>query len=50
MEWLHQGCDSDFSADFVNVGTGGFPFKNPLKKVLQNRSFFVLASRSRFGV
>jgi hypothetical protein len=25
--WLHQGCDSDLSADFLNFGTGDFPLK-----------------------
>ena len=32
MEWLHQGCDSDLSADFLNVGAVDFPLKNPFKK------------------
>jgi hypothetical protein len=32
LEWLHQGCDSDLSADFLNFGASNFPFKNPFKK------------------
>ena len=36
--WLHQGCASDLTADFLNFGAGdflsSFSFKN-----LQNRSF-----------
>ena len=27
VEWLHQGCHSDLSADFLNFGTGDFPLK-----------------------
>ena len=46
MEWLHQGCDSDLSVDFINLGAGDFLF---LGKVLQNRPFFALAPRSSFG-
>ena len=32
LEWLHQGCESDLSADFVNFGANNFPFKIPFKK------------------
>jgi hypothetical protein len=32
LEWRHQGCDSDFSADFLNFGASSFPFKFFLKK------------------
>ena len=32
MERLHQGCESDFSADFLNFGANHFPFKIPFKK------------------
>jgi len=35
MEWLHQGCDSDLSADFLNFGAGDFPFKIPFKKCFE---------------
>ena len=28
---LHQGCDSDLSADFLNFGACVFPFKCPFK-------------------
>ena len=48
---MHQGCDSDLSADFLHFGASNFPFKNPFKKCfkIQNRLFFALASRSGFG-
>ena len=48
MEWLHEGCHSDLSADFLHFGTSDFP-SNCFSKVLQNRLFFALASRSGFG-
>ena len=32
MEWLHEGCDSDLSADFLHFGASDFPSKNPFKK------------------
>jgi len=32
MEWLHQGCDSDLSADFLNLGACDFPLKIPFQK------------------
>ena len=32
MEWLHQGCESELSADFLNFGANNFPFKIPFKK------------------
>ena len=32
LEWLHQGCDSDLSADFLNFGASNFPFKILSKK------------------
>jgi hypothetical protein len=35
LEWLHQGCDSDLSADFLNFGATNFLFKNPFKKCFQ---------------
>ena len=50
LEWLHQGCDSDLSVEFLNFGAGDFPFRNFFWKVLQNRPFFALAPRSGFGV
>ena len=49
MEWLHQGCESELSADFPNFGTNNFPFKIPFKKCFKNRLFVALASRSGFG-
>ena len=27
VEWLHQGCHSDLSADFLHFGAGDFPLK-----------------------
>jgi len=32
LEWLHQGCDNDLSADFLIFGASNFPFKTSLKK------------------
>jgi len=32
LEWLHEGCDSDLSADFLHFGASDFPSKNPFKK------------------
>ena len=49
MEWLHEGCDSDLSADFLHFGASDFLFKNPFKKCFKIVFFFALASRSGFG-
>ena len=32
LEWLHQGCESDLSADFLNFGANNFPFNIPFEK------------------
>ena len=32
LEWLHQGCESDLSADLFNFGVNNFPFKISFKK------------------
>jgi hypothetical protein len=48
MEWLHQGCDSDLSADFLNFGAGDVPFKFPFQKCLKI-VFLALVPRSGFG-
>ena len=48
LEWLHQGCDSDLSLDFLNLCAGDFPFKIPFKKCF-NVVFFALALGSGFG-
>jgi len=32
LECLHQGCDNDLSADFLNFGASNFPFKSSFKK------------------
>ena len=50
MEWLHQGCDGDLPADFLNFGAGDFPFKIPF--ACASKSFFCfgdLAPKSGFG-
>ena len=26
LEWLHEGCDSDLSADFLHFGASDFSF------------------------
>ena len=45
----YRPSDSDLSADFRNFCASNFPCQNPFKKVLQNRLFSALASRSGFG-
>jgi len=35
LEWLHQGCDSDSSADILNFGASDFPFQIPFKKCFE---------------
>ena len=47
LEWLHGGCDSDLSADFLHFGASDFPSKNPFKKCL-NRLFFRSGVEIRF--
>ena len=32
MEWLHEGCDTDLSVDFLHFGASDFLSKNPFKK------------------
>jgi hypothetical protein len=32
LEWLHPGCESELSADFLHFGANNFPFKIPFKK------------------
>ena len=32
---MHQGCDSDLSADFLHFGASNFPSKNAFKKCLK---------------
>ena len=49
MEWLHEGCHSDLSADFLHFGASDFPSKNPFKECYKIVFFFALASRSGFG-
>jgi len=45
LEWLHQGCDSDLSADFFNFGASNFPFTIPEEKSASKLSFFSLWRR-----
>ena len=50
MEWLHRGCDSDLSLDFLNFGAGDFPSKTSFKKCFKILFFLLaLAPRSGFG-
>ena len=49
MEWLHEGCDSDLSADLFHFGASDFLSKNHFKKCFKIVFFFALASRSGFG-
>ena len=39
LEWLHEGCDSDLSADFLHFGASDFPSKILLKSASKS-SFF----------
>ena len=49
FEWLHQGCNSDLSADFLNFAASDFPLEIPFKKCLKIvLFFFALAPRSGF--
>ena len=48
MEWLHEGCDSDLSADFLHFGASDFPSKNPFKKGFKI-VFFLLWRRDPSG-
>ena len=48
MEWLHEGCDSDLSADFLHFGASDFPSKNPFKKCFKI-VFFSLWRRDPSG-
>ena len=52
LEWLHQGCDSDLSADFLNFGQFWrvrFSFQVCFKSASKS-SFFALVPGSGFGV
>ena len=31
LEWLHESCDKDVSADFLHFGASEFPSKNAFK-------------------
>ena len=48
MEWLHEGCDSDLSADFLHFGASDFPSTNPFKKCFKI-VFFSLWRRDPSG-
>ena len=41
LEWLHQVCESDLSADFSNFGADDFPFKTLFKKCFKIVFFFL---------
>ena len=45
LEWLHQGCDSDLSADFLNFGADDFLFQDSFSKVVV---FFCCGVEIRF--
>ena len=47
VEWLHQGCHSDLSADFLNFGAGDFPLKNQWKSASKS-SFYCFGIEIRF--
>jgi hypothetical protein len=49
LEWLHQGCDCDLSADFLNFGAGDFPYKIPLKSASKSCFFCFGPEISGFG-
>ena len=48
MKWLHEGCDSDLSADFLHFGASDFPSKNHFKKCFKI-VFFSLWRRDPSG-
>ena len=45
--WLHEGCDSDLSVDFLHFSIDDFPFKISSKECFEI-VFFSVASTSRF--
>ena len=47
VEWLHQGCHSDLSADFLNFGAGDFPLKIQWKSASKS-SFYCFGIEIRF--
>ena len=48
MEWLHEGCHSDLSADFLHFGANDFPSKNSFTKCFKIL-FFSLWRRDPSG-
>ena len=48
MEWLHEGCDSDLSADSPHFGASDFPSKNPFKKCFKIVFFSVWRREPQF--
>ena len=50
LEWLHEGCDSDLSADFLHFGASDFLSKNPFKKCFKIVIFSLWRRESGFGV
>ena len=49
LEWLHQVCESDLSADFSNFGADDFPFKTLFKKCFKIVFFPFGVERCGFG-
>ena len=49
MEWLHEGCDSDLSADFLHFGTSDFLSKNPFEKYFKIVFFLLWRRDPGFG-
>jgi len=45
LQWLHQGCDSDLSVDFINLGAGDFLF---FGKSASKSSFFRFGAEIQF--
>ena len=48
LEWLHPGCDSHLSGDFLNFGANNFSFKIPFEKCFKI-VFFSLWRRDPSG-
>ena len=47
LERLHQGCDSDLSAEFLNFGADDFPVKMPFKKCFKIVIFFSFGAKAK---
>ena len=49
LEWVHQGCESELSADFLHFGTNNFPFRNSFKKCFEIVLLSLWRRKSGFG-